>query len=48
MKAWHALPKRLWLQTQLWLDERANDEATIPLLCPMLKAKTLHIMLGRP
>jgi hypothetical protein len=30
MKAWHALPKRLWLQTQLWLDERANDEATIP------------------
>jgi hypothetical protein len=29
-KAWHTLPKRLWLQTQLRLDEPANDEATIP------------------
>jgi hypothetical protein len=29
-KAWHTLPKRLWLQTQLWLDETANAEATIP------------------
>ena len=29
-KAWHTLPKRLWLQTQLRLDELAKVEATIP------------------
>jgi hypothetical protein len=44
-KDWHTLPKRLWLQTQLRLDEPASDEATIPWLLPMRKVKTLHIML---